>query len=182
MQNLAQDPIINVIHNGIKRGIRVALENNCFMDAVILIYSGIDSMAYLGMPETQNDVTRSNFVDWSNDYLRLPGPHAPSGLEFYAARCGVVHSHSASSSLYRDGQVRMLFYMSECQPPVRFNPEVDSSIVFISVPALANAFFQGIDRFLIDVFKDPVSARIANSRFENILHTNTLEELDLEEG
>ena len=55
-----RDPIINVIHNGIKRGIRVALENNCLPAALILIYSGIDTMAYLNMPADQDDVHRAS--------------------------------------------------------------------------------------------------------------------------
>ncbi len=33
VDSLKRDPIINVIHNGIRRGIEVALENGCFVDA-----------------------------------------------------------------------------------------------------------------------------------------------------
>jgi len=50
MADLSQDPVINSVYNGIKRGIRVALENDCFGSAVILILSGIDTMAYIAMP------------------------------------------------------------------------------------------------------------------------------------
>lgn len=47
LTNLSEAPIINAVHNGIKRGIRVALENDCLDSAVILILSGIDAMAYI---------------------------------------------------------------------------------------------------------------------------------------
>jgi hypothetical protein len=39
MADLSRDPIINVVYNQIKRGIRVALENECYASVVILIYS-----------------------------------------------------------------------------------------------------------------------------------------------
>ena len=176
MVSLDQDPIINVVHNGIKRGIRVAVENGCFVDAAILVYSGIDSMAYLGMPESQQDVERKDFVEWAEQYISIPVPNAPTGLEYYAERCGVVHSHSASSRLFRNGEVRMLFYTSERYPPVRFDPDVDDTIVIVSIPVLAEAFSQGIDRFIVDIYKDKKRARIADDRFQNILHSNSAEE------
>ena len=50
MSELSRDPIINALHNGIKPSIRMTLENDCLDSAVILILSGIDAMAYLGMP------------------------------------------------------------------------------------------------------------------------------------
>jgi hypothetical protein len=79
MTDLSRDPIINAVHNGIKRDIRVAIENDCLGSAVILILSGIDSMAYLSMPAKQDDVTRSDFVRWAERYIsfvatkNLPG-------------------------------------------------------------------------------------------------------------
>jgi hypothetical protein len=52
MNSIEIDPIINAIYRGIKRGIQIAIENDCFDSAIILILSGIDSMAYLGMQST----------------------------------------------------------------------------------------------------------------------------------
>ena len=178
MNSLKRDPIINVIHNGIKRGIEVAVKNHCYVDAAILVYSGIDSMAYLGMPELQDDVERKDFIDWADRYIDIAVTDAPTGLEYYAARCGVVHTHSASSRLFRSGKVRMLFYSSEPDPPIRFDPSIDSTFVVVSVPVLVQAFFAGVDRFIVDLYKDKERARIADDRFKNILHSATVEELE----
>lgn len=38
--------------------------------------------------------------------------------------------------------------------------------VIVSVPALADAFFQGIDRHVVDLFKDPERAATANERLD----------------
>lgn len=47
-----------------------------------------------------------------------------------------------------------LGYMSKSVPEVRFNPNVTSDLVLVSVPALAEAFFAGVDKFLVHVFAD----------------------------
>ena len=69
----SQDPIINVIHNSIHRGINVTLENECESSAVILMLSAIDAMAYLAMPENQQDVRQDDFIAWADRYIRFPG-------------------------------------------------------------------------------------------------------------
>jgi hypothetical protein len=61
MTSFREDPVVNVLHNGIRRGITIALENRCFGSAVILILSAIDAMAYLSMASPQEDVTRQDF-------------------------------------------------------------------------------------------------------------------------
>ena len=66
----SQDPIISVIHNSIRRGINVTLENECESSAVILMLSAIDAMAYLAMPENQQDVGPVDFIDESYSALR----------------------------------------------------------------------------------------------------------------
>ena len=167
-------PDITAVASEIRRGVEVTLQNHCYVDSAILIYSGIDSMAYLSMPESQDDVTRFDFVQWCDRYIRPDHPHAPTSLELYAARCGVVHSHSAASRLFRDGgKVRQLFYMSDTRNPVLFDPAINKEMLLLSVPALCGWFFDGLDRFIADLRADSELARIANVRLENILHTAT---------
>lgn len=170
MADLTRDPVINVIHNGIKRDIRIALEHGCLRAAVILTYAGIDAMAFLGMPANQEDVTRQHFVDWADRYVRFPGPEQLSGLELYGARCAMLHSYSLHSALTRAGKCRTLGYMDRSEPPLRSMPEKHPHLVLVSVPGLVEAFFGGIDRFLIDLFADRESAAVAEARFQRIVH------------
>ena len=69
--DIKKDPITNAIHNGIKRGIRVAIESQCPGSAVILIYSGIDTVAFLSMAPKQNNVRMGDFVEWAGRYIRF---------------------------------------------------------------------------------------------------------------
>ena len=69
----------------------------------------------------------------------------------------------------RSGKCRMLAYMSESIPEIRFNPKVNLDLVLVSVPALADAFFSGVDRFLVDVFSDPTRRSVAEQRLQTLM-------------
>lgn len=170
MTDLSRDPIINVIHNGIKRGIRVALENECWRAAALLTLSGIDTMAYLNMPQGQEDVTRQDFTQWADKYIQFPCKEQLTGLDLYGARCAMLHHYGTASKLSRDGKCREVGYMYKSKPDVRFNPQVSTEMVLVCVEGLAEAFFKGVDRFLIDVFADKSKAPVAEERFTRLCH------------
>ena len=170
MNDLTRDPIINVVYNQIKRGIRVTLENDCYASAVMLIYSGVDAMAYLNLPDGELDVTRSDFEMWADEYIRFPCEEQVSGLELYGARCGMLHTHTIVSGLSRQRKVRQIGYMNKSVPEVRYNPAVSKDLVMVSVEGLAEAFFAGVDRFLIEAFADEDKARVVEQRMRTLAH------------
>jgi len=112
------------------------------------------------MAEGQEDVTKDDFVAWAERYIQCPGKEQLSGLDLYAARCGLLHQYGIVSRLSREGKCRQLGYGDKMEPPVRFNPTITKDVVIVSVHALAEAFFQGSDRFVVDVFKDPKRAEV----------------------
>ncbi|MBA5865291.1 MAG: hypothetical protein GDA67_01185 [Nitrospira sp. CR1.3] len=169
MTDLSKDPLINAVHNGIKRGIRVALENHCLGSAVILILSGIDAMAYIRMPASQDDVTRSGFVRWAEQYIKFPCSDQLTGLDLYGARCAMLHNYGTASDLSRKGKCRQVAYMDESVPEVLFDPNVSKDLVLVSVPALADAFFSGVDKFLVDLFAESKKAPIAEQRLKKLV-------------
>ena len=175
MADLSRDPIVNTVQNGIKRGIRVALENNCLGAGAILILSGIDAMAYLDMPEDQQDVTRSDFIRWADRYIRFPCKEQLTGIDLYGARCAALHQYGSASALSREGKCRMVGYMDASIPEVRYQPSISNDIVLVSVPALAEAFFTGVDRFLIDLFSDAEKAPSAEHRFKKMFQSIPVE-------
>lgn len=168
----SQDPVINVIHNSIRKGINVALDNECYASAVILILSAVDAMAYLAMPESQQDVTKSDFVRWAEEYVRFPGRNQLSGLDLYGARCAMLHSFGTQSKMSREGQCRVILWMDNAVPPIIFRPDLAPDHVMVSILALKDALFAGMDRFLINLYRDPNSkeAKLADKRFESFVH------------
>jgi hypothetical protein len=163
---MERDPITKAIYGGIKKGIRVAVKNNCYGSAVILILSGIDSMAFLNMPESQTDVTKTDFIDWVDRYIKFPCKEKLTGSDLYGARCAMLHTYGVVSKMSRDGKCRMVGYMSETVPEVRFNPCVDKNLVLVSVPALAESFYKGVDQFLINLFSNKEKAKVAENRLK----------------
>jgi hypothetical protein len=169
MTDLARDPVVNGIYNGIRRGIEVAVANECYGSAVVLIYSGIESMAYLAMPVNQTDVGRKDFIDWADRYIRFPCKEQLTGADLYGARCAMLHTYSVYSKMSREGKCRIVGYMSRAIPEVRCNPVADKELVLVSVPALADAFSRGIDTFLIHAFSDKTRAPIVEGRVNNLV-------------
>ncbi len=64
------------------------------MAALALAYVGIDTMAYLAMPDGKSEQTRQDFIAWVDTYLKAHAdqPYQYRGLDVYAARCGVLHA------------------------------------------------------------------------------------------
>ena len=169
MADLARDPVINAIYNGICRGIEIAIANGCHGSAVVLIYSGMDSMAYLAMPQDQTDVLDKDFINWTDRYIKFPCKNQLTGTDLYGARCAMVHTYSVYSRMSRKGKARLIGYMDKSVPEVRYNPEVNKQLVLVSVPALAEAFFQGIDTFLVDALSDKTRAPVIEARMKNLV-------------
>ena len=147
----------------------MALENDCLDSAVILILSGIDAMAYIAMPAGQYDVTRDDFVKWAEQYIKFPCSEQLTGLDLYGARCAMLHSYGTASKLSREEKCRQVGYMDKSVPEVRFAPNVSNDLVLVSVPALAEAFFSGVDKFLVHMFEDRKKAPIAEQRLKNLV-------------
>lgn len=166
MEYLAEDPLHNAIHHGIKGDINCVFENQRYRAGVILIYSGIDAMAFLGMPANQFDVSGSDFIEWVERYIRFPGTEQLTGIDLYGARCAMLHSYGVKSKASRQGKCRMVAYMDRCHLPVIYSPSVSQDLVLVSIYALRDAFFGGIDSFLVDLFSDPERARTAENRLQ----------------
>ena len=171
MTDFKHDPVVNVIQNQIKKSIRVALDNNCYGAALILLYSGIDMMASLTMPPSQQDVYAKDFVAWVDRYIRFPCEEQLRGDDLYGARCGVLHTYTPYSAKSRKGQSRLIAYADKMVPEVRYQPAINQDLVIVSVEGLVQAFFRGIDECLVNLFSSKETAQIAESRLQELMQT-----------
>jgi hypothetical protein len=170
LARLANDPIINAVYGGIKRDIDVALDNRCLRAAIILIYSGIDTMARLAMDAAKTGVEKSDFIAWVDRYIHFPCKEQLTGLDLYAARCAVLHTYTTDSGLSRAGKARRIGYMDHAVPEVVYNASVDATLVLVSIKALRDSFFAGIDRFFVEAFADAAREAIVEKRLRELLH------------
>jgi hypothetical protein len=96
--------------NQMALGVELLMEKNLVVPALTLIYSMIDSMAWVARPPDHPDVTGADFIAWVEQYmLPSPGIKCTAG-ELYAARCAVLHSLSTESSHVRSGKARAILY------------------------------------------------------------------------
>ncbi len=161
------DPINSAIYDGVKRGINVCLESECFGSAVILILSGIDTMANLSMPVGQVDVTRDDFVRWCDRYIRFRGSEQLTGLELYSARCGMLHTYTVESRLTRSGQCRKLVYMDRSVPEIRYSRRIDPSVALVSIEASQRRFLTASIASLSICLQIPREPKLRSSDFSN---------------
>ena len=170
MPDLTRDPIVNVVHQGIKRDIRLLLEHGGLRGALLLTLSAVDTMAYLWMDDGKDEVTRQDFIAWADRYVQFPYVEAVSGLELYAARCAALHNYGTEAALTREGRCRQILWMSRARPEIIFDPAKRADLVMVSIPALAEVCLRGIDRFLVETYSDSRRAERADRRFRKMMH------------
>ena len=90
--------------------IDMCLEERFLTPALVLIYSGIDTLAWLDRRHDQPDVTGNDFIRWVDTYM-LPDHRVQcTSADLYGARCGLVHSFSPLSSRSRSGSAKEIYY------------------------------------------------------------------------
>ena len=157
MSGLDANAVDAVIERGIKRPIRLLLDAHCYPAAIVLTYSGMDTMAFLNMPPNRADVMRSDFITWTERYIEVALADPPSGKDLYGTRCTVLHG-GAPSRFVREGRGRLVRQIT------------GRAAVGLHIPAaeLVRAFFAGIDRFVAELMKDSERAVVANRRLEEL--------------
>jgi hypothetical protein len=89
------------------KGIALSFDNELPEQALVLIYSGIDTLGLLAAPSSVTDATRSTFIPWCEAYI-VPRVQSVEGdpvtaMDLYGARCGVLHTSTPASALGRKG-------------------------------------------------------------------------------
>ena len=78
--------------------------------ALVLLYSGIDAFASLARPESELDTNGDYFKKWAEDYMIGPSQLSIGSEDLWGARCGLLHTHAASSKVSPQGKARQLHY------------------------------------------------------------------------
>ncbi len=138
-------------------------KNDRNTQALILLYSGIDTLAWLGAP---GDTTRTVFRQWVDQYL-LPGTRLGcSSYDLYSARCGLLHTHAAESASTTTGSARQIWYWTgqQFQQLLQYEVGNRADVVLVRFSDLIVAFVQGAERFVGDLLQDAPRAARAQER------------------
>jgi hypothetical protein len=135
-----------------------------------LTLASIDAMAYLSMPAARNEVKQGDFVRWAEQYLGVVNSRPLTGLDLYGARCAVLHQYGVVSRLSREGCCRIIMWQAKGTVPEHVpssSPEGDT--ILASITALAESFFEGIDRYLPIAFADAKNRKVFEARLRGLL-------------
>ena len=166
------EPKLNEVVNGARgmlRGIQIVLEAECLVSAVALMFAAMDSLAALTRPVDATDTGRTVCTEWADKYLRPSETLGCTSTDLYAARCGVLHTHSPDSRLEREGKARRLVY------EWRQGPSADSAVplppdaLVIEVEALHRALCEAVRLFLIDAEMDPSTRKLVEHHRPSML-------------
>ena len=137
---------------------------------LVLLYSGMDSMAFMSLPAGQDGVTRKDYIAWVEKYLRFPCAEQVTGLDLYAARCGLLHTFTPESDLSRNKRARPIVYINHRTPEISYDPNEPENIVVMSVEGLYNSFFTGVQKFLSDLHADKNRDAQVLARLDTMFH------------
>jgi len=145
----------------VMRAAQLCLTNKLGIPALILIYSVIDIVASL---ERQgNEGTQKGFVRWVVRYLAPGGGLPCTPTELYSGRCGVIHTLSGESDLFRKGKARRVCYAYGSAPLEALQevlPMVGRDDVVIHADGLLALVSAGINDYFAEVRSDPERGKV----------------------
>ncbi len=139
--------------------------------SLILIYSTIDSLAWLGISDTTSDTTETAFCDWLDTYL-LPFAFGIrcDAIDLYGARCGLLHTRSSISKKSRRGDAKQIMYAWAGQSREDLQKFLDIHPVEKAIAVRANDLFlelkAGFERFFSALRDSPAQAKMVRAKSE----------------
>ena len=140
--------------------------------AIAMAYICIDSLASLSLPNNKQQVTRTDFVNWVNTYLKAheEQPYSYRGKDVYAARCAFLHTYGAEAELHKQDSNIIKFVYHDGGKHA-YDPDVDPNLVVIGTASLLNDVSLGAELFLKNCIEDRDLKERAESRLPNMLKT-----------
>jgi hypothetical protein len=153
-------------NKGLFAGMRVCLSEGYIGSALVLAYSLIDVLAWLGLPDSKDDVLPDDFIAWAEKYVIPFGNVECKGKDLYAARCGVLHTFTPSSKRVRQGRAVPIVYSwgNKTPYPRAKLQRYGISWIMLHVDSLCAALEKGAAAFWEDVEHDPARLTAANVR------------------
>jgi hypothetical protein len=146
--------------------IKLCLDRDSPEEALVLLYSAMDTISFIGAPQRMKHTSREDFIDWCDEYVvRALGPdNGPNGHDLYGARCGLLHNSSAASSIGNKGEAREINYRFKGRTGVNLMANTPKPFVLVDLENLVDAFCAGSRSFLIGLEKDPQRMALAEQR------------------
>ncbi|MGA7194967.1 MAG: hypothetical protein WBW94_15175 [Anaerolineales bacterium] len=147
---------------------------------LVVLYSAIDTMAWVGLPS--GDVTPKAFINWADKYLLNAASLPCTAVDLYGARCGLVHSHSATSRGSKQGTARQIWYYGKDQSAKFIANQIGNrnDVVPVRLLDLILAFGDAGFQYAEDISQDPEISEQVYKRGSQWLGWVSLDNIDYE--
>jgi hypothetical protein len=160
MEHPTPKQILSARVNEFTIAIKLLLDSAHTLPALVMLYAAIDILGSLLRRESESDTKGEYFKKWVDDYMIARSQVVFTSEDLWAARCGLLHTHTASSKLSRQGKARQLHYyraQGASIPPAMQHALREASALgklFVDVDGLCTIFAEGTQRFLTAVQSD----------------------------
>ena len=168
----ASDQVITQTFLDQVEAIRLCMNNKLHLPALILIYSCIDFAASLCRPVQNEEVNSTDFIAWVGRYMDCEVQLDVKAVDLYAARCGILHTNSANSRLWKNNKANRIFYTWGDRTPHSANDlikRLGKPERFVSTSCLFEALISGIEKFVDLLSEDEGLRALAISRAPSVL-------------
>jgi len=121
----------------------------------VMVYIGIDVMAFLSMPAGQDKQGRQDFIAWVNQYLRAApeSTYQYEGRDVYGARCALLHSYAVEADYHQQNpDVKKFGYHDGGKHA--YNRAIDDRLVIIGINSLVYDFIGAFEAFVRSMMAD----------------------------
>lgn len=155
--------------------VQLCFDQKLFIPGLILLYSGIDAMAWLNRPKHKADSVREDFIEWTEKYLLPKLKYTCNAIDLYSARCGFLHSYTGESALVRKGKASQIMYAWGTAEPEALQYLIDKHptlktkarpVLVLHIDDIFSAFKAATEHFQKDLTKDLTHARIVYERVQ----------------
>ncbi|MFL1454289.1 hypothetical protein ACJO5Y_07560 [Marinobacter sp. GN3S48] len=163
---MSQDSLFESVQDHF-RAIDLCLKSDCRIQALILIYTGIDIFSGLGRPSDKESPSRQDYIHWCGKYLLGKEGIFCTATDLYAARCSVAHHYAMESKLSSEGKADELVYAYGDRKAEELQSVIDRAGLttkVLHIETLASAFREGVADFLLEVDQDPARREVVLSR------------------
>lgn len=146
--------------------------------SIAMSYICIDAMASLSRPLNKSRVTRLDFIEWVDSYVKCDPEQVYKyrGIDVYAARCAFLHTYGSKSELHeKDSDIIQFVY---CDGGRHFyNPSEDPNLVIIGTKSFTNDIINAVSDFLDECGKDLQLKFRVEGRLSEVLDLVPISEL-----
>jgi hypothetical protein len=143
-------------------------EADATLAAIALCFICIDAMAYAAMPPHQTKNTGQDFMDWVDKYLKadMQQPYQYDGKDIWAARCGYLHTFSASSDYHEkhEGIVTLSYHDGTGHI---FDKAITPDLVVLGVQSFSDDITKAVLAFLTEANDDVDRQSVVTHRLDS---------------